>query len=69
MSRGIILWNYKKVPYTRKIANFQKYIQGTGDSLYKWVVRLCVYTSVWRCSRVCTGGSPLSLYNIVKFFY
>ena len=59
--------NKRKCLDTRRIANSTKSTNEAQWATYiKWAVHLCVCTSVWRCFRVYTGDSPLSLlYNVL----
>ena len=58
--------NKRKCLDTRRIANSTKSTNEAQWATYiKWAVHLCVCTSVWRCFRVCTGGSPtFFIYNV-----
>ena len=58
------------MPHNSKNRQFNQSTNGAQRTAHiKWAAHLCVCTSVWRCFRVYTGGSPLSINNIVNFSY
>lgn len=58
------------MPHNSKNRQFNQSTNGAQRTAHiKWAAHLCVCISVWRCFRVYTGGSPLSINNIVNFSY